>query len=386
MDGAENRREHFVGGKEVVKVGPGESAVLARIAIAGDVDGVGVAAVAAVGQPKPPTRRKDRGAAGIAGGDYAVEEIHPMAHAGNQVFGQAHPHQVARLLGGQQGRGALGDLAEQFVAFAHADAADRVTGTVEGGQPFGALGAEFGVDAALDDGKKRLVVRATVGLHAALHPGQGAPDPGGGEFARGRVRGALVESHDDVGSQSVLNADGTLGSHVHDVAGLFVLEAHALVGDLDPGQGEDLEPAAIGKDGAGPLHEGVEAAEFFHQSLARLLGQVVGVGEHHLGAGVGDLGRGHGFERAVGAHGHEARGAHPTVRSGEAGRPGLAGCGLKLEFERHAQRLAAIGPGGVLPRAWMNPGPARLKWIAERGSAILGRESQGASDCILRMT
>jgi hypothetical protein len=69
-----------------------------------------------------------------------------------------------------------------------------------------------------------------------------------------------------------------------------VTEADAFLGDLAQGaQGEDLEAAGVGEDGAVPGHELVQAAEGFHHLQARAKPQVEGVAEADLGADVAQI-------------------------------------------------------------------------------------------------
>ena len=50
-------------------------------------------------------------------------------------------------------------------------------------------------------------------------------------------------------------------------------------------EAEDLETAAIGEDGAGPIHEAVDAAHLLDEVVARAQVEVVGVHEQDFGAG-----------------------------------------------------------------------------------------------------
>ena len=64
--------------------------------------------------------------------------------------------------------------------------------------------------------------------------------------------------------------------------------------------------------------------------------EVIGVGEHHLGAGVPQLGRRNAFHRGQGAHGHEPRCgdiAMGGVKAAAAG-PGAAALRRDVEGER----------------------------------------------------
>ena len=92
-------------------------------------------------------------------------------------------------------------------------------------------------------------------------------------------------------------------------------EAHALVGELDcVGMGEDLEATRVREDGAVPIHEIVQASELGDGVRAGAHGEVIGIGEHDLGAKVLDRLGGNALDVRLGAHRHENRGLDITVR------------------------------------------------------------------------
>ena len=77
------------------------------------------------------------------------------------------------------------------------------------------------MDAALHDAEQRLPIPAlALGVrgHAALEPAQRAAHPRAGLRLVGWEGRALVEGHDDIGAQGVLDLDGALGREI-DVQG-----------------------------------------------------------------------------------------------------------------------------------------------------------------------
>ena len=72
-----------------------------------------------------------------------------------------------------------------------------------------------------------------------------------------------------------------------------------------------------------------------HQRFARLQMQMKGVGQHHLGAGFGQLGRADALDGACGAHRHEARRVDDAMGGVEmpAAGPGLTTAGRHREGE-----------------------------------------------------
>jgi len=116
------------------------------------------------------------------------------------------------------------------------------------------------------------------------------------------------------------------------------LEMHALLGDPPQGaEAEDLEPAAVGEDGAVPVHEPVETPVVPDQLVARTQVEVVGVAEDDLGPRLLEPRRGHGLDGSLRPHGHEDGRAHLAVgcRHPAEARPGVPVGLQELETIRH---------------------------------------------------
>ena len=146
-------------------------------------------------------------------------------------------------------------LAEEFVAFADGYAADRITRAIHRYERSGASFTELGKRRSLNNSEECLIIRPRMGLETPLHPLQRATNtlPRFGT-SRG-IRRALVEGHDDVGAELILNLDRPFRSQVHHLARDFILEAGGLIRNLDTWKRKDLEAAGVGQDRAGPLHE-----------------------------------------------------------------------------------------------------------------------------------
>src|SRR5262249_42236749 len=159
--------------------------------------------------------------------------------------------------GGDQG----GDAPAVRLGLADADPADGVARQVEGGQVGRVTQAQVVVDAPLDDAEQGLVGPG-VGPPAALGPAQGAPGGLPGPLVAGGVLDALVEGHDHVRAELLLDGDG----HLRGQAALAAVDVGAegdpvLVQAAQVGQAEDLEAAGVGQDGAVPAHEAVQAPQ-----------------------------------------------------------------------------------------------------------------------------
>ena len=94
-------------------------------------------------------------------------------------------------------------------------------------------------------------------------------------------------------------------------------------------QAEDLKAAAIGEDRAVPAHEGVQTAQLGHDLFARPQREVIGVGQHHLGAGAAELLDLQSLDRGQRADRHEGRHLHRAVRRDE-GRAASSGSGIGM--------------------------------------------------------
>ena len=244
---------------------------------------------------------------------------------------------------------------------AHRDAADRDAGQVHRHHRLRAALAQVAVGAALHDPEQRLVAAARVRLRAALEPRERAAHARARELLVGRVRRALVERHDDVGAERVLDLDRALGRELDRRAVDLALEAHAAVGDLGLRQREHLEAAAVGEDRAVPAHERVQAAELRHELLAGPQREVIGVREHDLAAGRGDLLGRHRLHRAVRADRHERGRRERPVRRRERARARVAAPAL----EREAERLRGGGAHGSNVRWQTASNPGSLASVAD---------------------
>src|SRR4029077_9451769 len=80
-------------------------------------------------------------------------------------------------------------------------------------------------------------------------------------FLRGAgMRRTIVEHHGDVGTERALYFHRFLRSEKQQRTVEVRTELHAMRLDLaDLRQAEDLEPAAVGEDGQGPVHEAMQS-------------------------------------------------------------------------------------------------------------------------------
>ena len=146
----------------------------------------------------------------------------------------------------------------------------------------------------------------------------------------------LVERVEHVDAERVLDRDDRLRRERAERPVHVGPELDALFPDPPQvGEAPHLEAARVGQDGPVPGHEAMEATELAYQLGARAQEEMVGIGEHDLGAGRGEIGRGQALDRALRRHRHEGRrldravrGAHPAEASGAVGPDELEAEGL----------------------------------------------------------
>ena len=95
------------------------------------------------------------GAAGSARtcGHDAIEHVYAAAHRANQIRRGANAHQIARLVCGQQRRGAFQRGEHGFLAFTHREATHRIAFKANIGECGDTLRAQIRKNTALDNAK-----------------------------------------------------------------------------------------------------------------------------------------------------------------------------------------------------------------------------------------
>lgn len=151
----------------------GATEMAAGVAIAIGVEGAIVALIFGVLDDDFADGCVEQAIARGAGGQNAVEHIDAGEGAGHEVDGGANAHQVAGTVGGEQRR-AVGDAFVHVLGrLAHAVAAERVAGQVEGADFFDVAAAQIFEQAALDNAEEGTVF-ALPGALTAVKPARGA--------------------------------------------------------------------------------------------------------------------------------------------------------------------------------------------------------------------
>lgn len=290
------------------------------------------------------------------------------------------------------------NLVHEIWLFTDAQPADRVRLETDLDGGLGALAAQPGEDAALDDPKLRLsrVDERDAIAHAlaqrqhararAPRPSQRAVDGRTGVVDRAGMRHALVEHHRDVRAELRLDVCDALGRERVQ----RTVEVRSEVGTLfvdrtTGGQAEHLKAAAIGKDGPLPSHEAVEASSTRDEIGTGAQVEVVGVPEHDRHTERLELGVGDGFDGRLRPDGHEGRRLDRSVRRRQqaAAREPVGLCDLEVEVRTghndfrvynhdsvrmvRARRLGTMACVMSAAIWWLSPARAAAQGLSEAG-------------------
>lgn len=139
--------------------------------------------------------------------EHTVEHVDAQRHADDQVRSESDAHQVARLVARQQVRREAHNFPEVVFALAARQSADSEASNVPLRQSFRALLSQLRLEPALYNREDRLIVVPAVCLEAPVDPSDGPLH----RFLHSRTRRGgfhdVVELHDDVGTDGVLQVD-----------------------------------------------------------------------------------------------------------------------------------------------------------------------------------
>ena len=174
-------------------------------------------------------------------------------------------------------------------------------------------------------------------IEGAARPGHGETETLFGAGAISGVFGALVESHDNVGAESDLNVDGVLGRKKVRAPIEMRAKADTVVRNFsERAEGENLEAAGVGEDGARPAHEFVKPAHAADRLVAGAQIEVIGIAEDDFSAESFERVLRDGFDGSLRANGHEHWCLDGLVRQDETSTaPAGGGFGQDLELQAH---------------------------------------------------
>src|SRR6266403_4315784 len=269
-------------------------------------------------------------------GENAVHHVDAPSDVGGDLFGAADAHEITGTIFWEERGDFGGHFAGRLVRFADGEAADRIARKIEFEKLARAFAAQVRKSCALDNSKLPLR-QAAVALRAFLKivasapsPRSGSCDGGFGVVTKCGRFDAFIEDHGDIRTERKLNLGCLFRGE--EMLGTVEMrtEARAFVGHYSKrGETEDLVAAGIGKDGAGPGHELVQAAELAHKFVAGTQIKMIGIREDDFRAEVFERFLGERFDGGLGANGHEDRSFDGAVRGRQAATTGTGRIGLR---------------------------------------------------------
>src|SRR6266446_1063996 len=293
--------------------------------------------------------------AGMARGSRGEDAVHHVDAKGDVVgdlFGAADAHEIAGTVFGEECGDFGGHFAGRLVRLADGESADRIAGKIEVEKLTGAFPAQVGKSCALNNSELPLrqvavALRAFLKIVAsASSPRGGSCDGGFGMVARRGRFDTFIEDHGDIRAERELNLYGLLRGKEMLRTIEMRAEAHAFVGHFSKrGETEDLVTAGIGKDGARPGHELMQAAELAHEFMAGTQIKMIGIREDDFRAEVFERFLGERFDGGLGANGHEEWGFDGAVWRGQAATAGTGRVGFcYVKRKTHTPSLSEENP------------------------------------------
>ncbi len=206
VDRDKTQAEDLLGFDEVTEISAGE--VAAGVAFAAQLDGGGVFGEGGVFKVEGACGGKCGAVASKAGGKHAIKHVHSTRNHFDDLRRGAESHCVPWAVLREEGNGIF-DGAEHFVfGFPHTDASDGVAIKADLYECAGAFLSQIGVRGALDDAKKEgpIFLRLCIPPSTApMGPANGKIEALGGILVAAWMRGALVEKHDNIGTEVALD-------------------------------------------------------------------------------------------------------------------------------------------------------------------------------------
>ena len=220
---------------------------------------------------------------------HTVEHIHAEGDIFEDVDRCTNAHEVAGLVGGELTAAMVGHLVHHFGRLAYGNATDGDAVAIVLDNFLHGAAAQILENAALHDGKQRLVVTVFrfgmfVVLPTAVEPAEGDVERLAGILVVARIGRAFIKCHHNIGAYRALNVNYFLGTKKVAGAVDMRLKPNTLFGFnfTTFAKGEHLEAAAVGEDGAVPAIETMEPAGSLNDLHAGAQIEVVSVTENNL--------------------------------------------------------------------------------------------------------
>ena len=319
VPGHQHRAEDLAGPHQMVKIGAAVTAACRTGT--GRVERRRVVGVPGVPDVDLAVRGERLAVAAGARREHAVEHVDAGRHGGHDVFGTADAHEVARAVARQGFRRQRRRLDHRLRPLADREAADGVAvepDIDERGRGIAAQTREYG---PLDDAEQPIAGAALERRPGARRPAHRTLHGGRRPRLVDRERGTFVERHRHGGVERALRLDARFRGQAKGAPVDMRTEGQPfLVETTQFGERHRLEAPGVGEDRAGPGHEPVEAAEPGDALRAGPQHQVVGVRQHHVGAGRRHRRGRRRLDRRRGSHGHEGGCLHRPVSGFQAAR------------------------------------------------------------------
>ena len=124
----------------------------------------------------------------------------------------------------------------------------------------------------------------------------------------------MIKTHDDIGTQGMLDPHGFLRSEKQRIAVEMIFEVNTFVCNLaDCPERKYLKAAGVCENRLLPANEVMDASCFLHDGFSRLKMKMIGVAEENLGTKFDQILMREPLHRAAGPNGHEKRSFNQTV-------------------------------------------------------------------------
>ncbi len=334
--------------KQVVQVGPRK--LLTGETAAARIDRPLVGAKLGRHNPEPAAPDQDRSRSRQPGRQNGIKKIDPALDHGQKIGRIANPHGIARAVVWQQIAQPIQNLDRLVFGIPDRLAANRQAGQVQREDLLGAPTPKIAEAPALHDPEKRLsgLTRGLV-LVPALPAAPGPAVGSGGRRPRvtlvGILRRTFIERHDHVAAQLGLEIDHRFwrqppgrSIQVRSEGGALVVDPHQRLSRGPLAETPDLKPARVGQDRPRPAHELVQSTQSLDHIGAGAQRQMIGIGQNHLRAHPGQLGRIERLDRGLRPNRQKRRGPNRAVGRVESPGPGAAGAVARQNGE--LKRLA----------------------------------------------
>ena len=156
------------------------------------------------------------GVAAIARGHHAVKHINATLNPFEDIHRSTYPHQITRAVGGKDFIDHLNHFIHLLRRFSYGQSADGIAFSIFFGHEVRALTTQVGINTALYNGEKRLMIAVLFlcfgkSTDAAFQPAMGQVKTFAGISVIGCTGRTLIKCHHDVGTDAALSVHHVFG-------------------------------------------------------------------------------------------------------------------------------------------------------------------------------